>query len=259
MSENEKSDNVDELIGHMSRKELVKLIQEVVKSKNFEDVATKNITPLSESKIEAIEKKLLSDVADETIIKNYSIVVTTNAILGFVRHALIYANPKIPKEKWVEVIGLLGGRLDAEKKVLFIEDIAAMGYGNSIHAEINDYNNVTKAQTDLLKRNMFVCGWYHSHPSYNLFLSNEDIATQTRWQKLWPPSIALVVDPELIDGTKYGFKIFRVDLKTKKYIDLPFSIKGAFDAANLFDVLKFFDSKVDQKYNIYEYDVSKSG
>ena len=195
----------------------------------------------------------LNNITDQEIME-YSIVISPVAILGFVHHAMLYASPKIPKEKWVLVIGLLGGRLEPENKILFIEDIVAMASGSATHVEISDYTDIQKGQSELKRKGLACFGWYHSNPSYNLFLSNEDVNTQIRWQTLWSPSIALVVDPELVDGVNWGFKIFRVNMKTRKYYEVPFRIKGAFNAANLYETLKFYETKFSEANDISKKD-----
>jgi len=129
-----------------------------------------------------------------------------------------------------------------------------MGHGNAIHAEIKDYNNYIKAYTDLQKKGFFICGWYHSHPSYGLFLSGEDIGTQARYQKLWKKSVALVIDPYQIDGQLYGFNIFRANLKTRKWYEVPFSIKGNITPNVLPELLDFTNPIVDGKDLFLEYD-----
>lgn len=39
------------------------------------------------------------------------------------------------------------------------------------------------------------CGWYHSHPGYLPWLSNIDIGTQSLYQKISEPWLAIVIDP----------------------------------------------------------------
>ena len=180
--------------------------------------------------------------------------ISAKAILKIATHAKKYANKKINRSKWVEVIGLLAGRLDNNGETLFIEDAYPMGHGNAIHAEIKDYNNYIRAYTDLQKKKLFICGWYHSHPSYGLFLSGEDIGTQARYQKLWKKSVALVIDPYQIDGHLYGFNIFRANLKTAKWYEVPFSIKGNITPNVLPELLDFTNPIVDGKDLFLEYD-----
>lgn len=196
------------------------------------------------NKLQAIEVK--KKVADTQI--------TVKAILKLASHALKYANKKIPKNEWVEVIGLLAGTIDNDQKVLYIEDAYPMGHGDAIYAEIKDYKNYVRAYNDIRKKGWFICGWYHSHPGYTPFMSDEDIGTQTRYQKLWERALALVVDPYLINGKSYGFEIYRANLQTNKWYDIPFEIKGELTAKALPDLLKFINPIVDGKAIYLEYD-----
>ena len=199
-------------------------------------------------KEEKLGKKII------TIKEEEKTQISAKAILKIATHAKKYANKKINRSKWVEVIGLLAGRLDNNGETLFIEDAYPMGHGNAIHAEIKDYNNYIRAYTDLQKKKLFICGWYHSHPSYGLFLSSEDMGTQARYQKLWKKSVALVIDPYQIDGHLYGFNIFRANLKTAKWYEVPFSIKGNITPNVLPELLDFTNPIVDGKDLFLEYD-----
>ena len=49
---------------------------------------------------------------------------------------------------------------------------------------------------ELVSRPENVCGWYHSHPGYDCWLSGIDVSTQTLYQKVSEPFIAIVIDPK---------------------------------------------------------------
>ncbi len=182
------------------------------------------------------------------------IIVSMKAILKFTTHAFKYANAKIPRSKWVEVIGILAGQFDEKTNTLTIEEVYPMGHGTAIYTEIKDYKNFVRAFEDLRKEGYFICGWYHSHPSYGLFISVEDFATQARYQRLWDKSVALVVDPYLIDGKNFGFELFRANLKTKKWYSVPFSIKNSVDVKTLPEFLEFVYPLAEGKDLFLEYD-----
>lgn len=188
--------------------------------------------------------------------KREDILMTIKAFLKIASHAKKYANEKISQDKWVEVIGLLAGKFENgdESNPLIIEDAYPMGHGNAVYAEIKDYKNFARAFQDLKSKGLFVCGWYHSHPSYGLFLSSEDMGTQARYQKLWDKSLALVVDPYQIDGTSYGFDIFRANLQTGKWYGVPFAFKEKLEKKVLPDLLEFINPVIDGKALFLEYD-----
>ena len=191
--------------------------------------------------------------------KREKVRIQIKPIMKILSHALKYANDKIPQEDWVEVIGLLSGKYDKAKDLLTIEDAYPMGHGNAVYAEIKDYRNFVRAYRDLSSHGQFICGWYHSHPSYGLFLSSEDMGTQARYQKLWDKSVALVIDPQQIDGTTLGFNIFRANLKKQKWFKVPFSIEGDLDAKSLPGLVEFVNPIVEGKKIFLEYDESTGG
>ncbi|MFX1276742.1 MAG: hypothetical protein ACFFBP_18930 [Promethearchaeota archaeon] len=180
--------------------------------------------------------------------------ITVKAILKIASHALKYAHSKIPRSQWVEVIGLLAGKLENNDSILLVEDAYPMGHGNAVYAEIKDYKNYVKAWKDIKKNDLFICGWYHSHPSYGLFMSNEDMGTQARYQKLWKKAVALVVDPYQIDGTSLGFEIYRANLQTRRWFSVPYNIRGAIDVRMLPDILNFMNPIIEGKAAYLEYD-----
>ena len=182
------------------------------------------------------------------------VYISVKPILKIASHALKYANSKIPREKWVEVIGLLAGKIDKKNDVLHIEDVYPMGHGTAVYAEIKDYKNYAKAFQDIKKQKLFICGWYHSHPSYGCFLSAEDMGTQARYQKLWDKSVALVIDPYQIDGKSTGFEIYTADLRTKTWYPLVYGIKGSLDIKMLPEILKFMNPIIEGKAAYFEYD-----
>jgi len=61
---------------------------------------------------------------------------------------------------------------------------------------------------------LYIIGWYHSHPGFDLFLSTIDIETQKRYQMMFPKAIAMVVDPMEYAKTRrlkdLRFKVFRI-------------------------------------------------
>ena len=198
-----------------------------------------------------IEKPAVDTVLDQEI--NKEVYISVKAILKIASHALKYANSKIPRVKWVEVIGLLAGNLD-KNEVLYIEDAYPMGHGTAVYAEIKDYKNYVRAFEDVQKQKMFMCGWYHSHPTFGCFMSREDIGTQKTYQKLWDKAVALVIDPYLIDGTSTGFEIYRANLKSKTFYPLLYGIKGSLDIRMLPDILSFMNPIIQGKAVYLEYD-----
>jgi len=225
------------------------ILEEILKELKYEEKTSSEISSaLTE------EPEVETPAPSEPIKSEEKTIVSITSILKIASHAFKYANSSIPQEQWVEVIGLLGGKFDADGQTLYIEDAYPMGHGSAIYAEIKDYKNYARAFNDIKKKKYFICGWYHSHPTYGLFLSNEDFGTQMRYQRLWNKAVALVIDPYLIDGSSYGFNIFRANSKTQKWYTIPYSVKGSFDTRLLPELLEFILPIITGKTLYIEYD-----
>ena len=71
---------------------------------------------------------------------------------------------------------------------------------------------------------------------------------------MWDRALALVVDPYLINGKSYGFEIYRANLQTNKWFEIPFEISGDLTVKSLPELLKFINPIVDGKAIYLEYD-----
>jgi proteasome lid subunit RPN8/RPN11 len=238
------------------KKELLEEIYQELKAEEMEKTVGKTEQISHKKSVQLAMEKSPEKVKEAPKKAKPSVEITIKAVLKISSHALKYANENIPREDWVEVIGLLAGKVNKDESFLSIEDAYPMGHGNAIYAEIKDYRNYIRAYRDLRDQGYFIVGWYHSHPSYGLFMSEEDIGTQARYQKLWKKATALVVDPYMIDGTQTGFQIFRANLKKSTWYTIPYSIKGALTAKELPELLNFIKPIVDGKSLYLEYDES---
>lgn len=245
------------------KKELLEEIYTELQSEEeelTEDISSKLIQkmPLKHSESSTIKNMHEIPMREMISTKNngnrVNISITVKAILKIASHSLKYAHSKIPKEKWVEVIGLLAGKMDKDGKLLHVEDAYPMGHGTAVYAEIKDYKNYVRAYKDIKKNKLIICGWYHSHPSYGCFMSDEDLGTQTRYQKLWDKAIALVIDPYLIDGSSLGFEVYRADIKSRKWYSIPYMVRGHLDVRMLPEILQFMNPIIEGKAIYLEYD-----
>ena len=182
------------------------------------------------------------------------VIITMKPILKIACHALKYANDQIPRSKWVEVIGVLAGKLDRDTGILVVGDAYPISHGNAIYAKISDFKNFVRVFSKLKKKGLFICGWYHSHPTYGLFMSQEDFGTQARYQQLWDQAVALVIDPFQIDGTRLGFDLFRGNLQARRWITVPFKLKDPLNAEILPNLVKFIRPIVEGRVNYRDYD-----
>jgi proteasome lid subunit RPN8/RPN11 len=199
------------------------------------------------SEIEKITKKMEEEseviVTEEDLIiaPKPEIVFKPKAYLKLAKHALTYANTSIKKKNWVEVIGLLTGRINHEETPLeqiIVEDYWPVDQGNALTVEIVDQ----KIFADIFHKKdskHFIIGWAHSHPSYTPFLSDEDFRTHLRYQTFWNKSIAAVIDPIMISEENYGLGIFRIHEDKESYYELSKEIDGMSTVAS-YESIKMF-------------------
>jgi proteasome lid subunit RPN8/RPN11 len=229
------------------------LLEEIRRELLMSEELKEKIPAQPDDELTSLETTIPKPVPTEPAKVKEPISVTVTAILKIASHSFKYANSKILRDQWVEVIGLLAGEM-GDDGVLSVIDAYPMGHGTAVAAEIKDYKNYARAFTDIKKNNLFIAGWYHSHPSYGLFMSKDDFATQIRYQKLWDKAIALVIDPHMINGKSLGFKIFKADFGAKKWFEVPFSVKGELDTRLLPELLEFITPITEGKALYLEYD-----
>lgn len=259
MEEDEYRDSIKEALKKKIKEKLKKeLLEEIYNELKLEedDLTEELSSTLTKDKMSG--KAIKEEIKPAEFIKTKSsIAITVKAILKVASHALKYAHANIPRDQWVEVIGLLAGKLTDNDQTLLIEDAYPMGHGDAIYAEIKDYKNYVRAFKDIKEKKLFICGWYHSHPSYGCFMSDEDMGTQSRYQKLWERAVALVIDPYQIDGSSLGFEIYRADIASQKWYSVPFSVKGSLDVKLLPEILEFMNPIIEGKAAYLEYDEEK--
>jgi 26S proteasome regulatory subunit N11 len=129
-----------------------------------------------------------------------------------------------------EVAGLLIGRERGEE-LLVTDAVTGHQTGSLGHVALDEL--VMARLTELLHSSgagLYIVGWYHSHPGIGVFMSAIDYATQLNYQRLYPKSVALVIDPvEIIKSkvlTPGSMKFFRVEengavVELKAVIDGP--------------------------------------
>ncbi len=139
-------------------------------------------------------------------------VLSLEAYEQIVLHATRFANTKIPMDAWKEVYGFLVGTVEGNKVI--VKKAIPMAHGSSVEVEFSEEHYVKSAQIDswAAERNMFIVGWYHSHPGLGLFLSGTDITNQLGYQGPNPHAVALVFDHTKIKEPGHpGFAVFKLD------------------------------------------------
>ncbi|MBN2152878.1 MAG: hypothetical protein JW839_15610 [Candidatus Lokiarchaeota archaeon] len=156
-------------------------------------------------------------------------------------HVLRFGSPGIPKDQWRECYGMCIGTFSKETGIT-VTDALASTHGSDIGVEFMEKNYVLMAefQDQLDKINaeianpadqVFIVGWYHSHPGMERFLSSVDVRNQIAYQTAaFPFGIAIVFDntcifqKDLVTGQlDLGFRIFRLDDPTSTEVNIPFS------------------------------------
>ncbi|MEM2451274.1 MAG: hypothetical protein QXY58_00285 [Nitrososphaerota archaeon] len=126
-----------------------------------------------------------------------------------------------------EVAGLMVGKVVSD--VVEVWD-AVTGLQQSSPAYVKLEESVMALVAEVLVDNipdLYIVGWYHSHPGLNVFMSPIDIETQKAYQAMFPKAIALVIDPVQFSASwkvsdlKIG--VFRID-KNEKVVPVRFTL-----------------------------------
>ncbi|MCS7136295.1 MAG: Mov34/MPN/PAD-1 family protein [Nitrososphaerota archaeon] len=126
-----------------------------------------------------------------------------------------------------EVAGLMIGKVVSD--VVEVWD-AVTGLQQSSPAYVKLEESVMALVAEVLMENipdLYIVGWYHSHPGLNVFMSPIDVETQKAYQAMFPKAIALVIDPLQfsvswkVSDLKIG--VFRID-KNEKVVPVRFTL-----------------------------------
>ena len=164
-------------------------------------------------------------------------------------HARYYANPFIPITAYKEVIGVLIGSFkevtinDAEISII---DAIAITHGSRSHVEVQNYKKLAPLARRY-RKDPFICGWYHSHPSHGIFMSATDKRTQTAFQMLYPKAIGIVIDPTKISATNYAIGIFRLTNDFSKWMYLEPVFSFDFNTRIASESLEIIDELIKRK------------
>jgi proteasome lid subunit RPN8/RPN11 len=190
------------------------------------DKGTKAAKPSTQNKV--TEEEPEADIAIPASTAPQETFIEPKAYLKMVLHASKYAGSHLPRNKWVEVIGILTGVVENRETPLeriLVKDAFPIGHGDAISVVIQNPGSMERVYREKNGKD-FIIGWYHSHPSYGPFMSEEDRRTQLRYQTLWADSIAIVLDPTMVSRASYGFEIFRLKRPgLKQWETLPYIVR----------------------------------
>ena len=96
-----------------------------------------------------------------------------------------------------ERIGLLMGEFHDDG--LWINDLVVGGNEDTETSCILSSEKLAGVADDIIKGRLEgrIVGWYHSHPSYGIFMSETDLNTHSKLLQFSPYVVALVVDPAI--------------------------------------------------------------
>ncbi|MHA1338503.1 MAG: tetratricopeptide repeat protein [Promethearchaeota archaeon] len=186
--------------------------------------------------------------------KNLEVVFSAKSFRDMILFSARFANKAIPEEEWKEVYGFLVGNIRIDningKEYLYVAKLIPMIHGTrtEVYFSEQDYSLSEMILDKLLKMNMFICGWFHTHPGLGLFLSETDIYNQLGFQSAFGGAIAAVYDFTLTTEKNNGLKVYRlsnVELGVaSSYVEVPYEIeekkeeKPLFMARSLIDIMK---------------------
>jgi len=167
------------------------------------------------------------------------IILTADAYKTIILYANRFANAGIPKSQWKEVYGILIGYSD--DNCIYVEDAAALTFGHATDVELdyNHYQFIAEIQDklDAEGKGYYMVGWFHSHPSFDLFFSFTDLKNQLAFQQANPDFCGLVYDHTLLgkkkeeiitsdQGEKHKITKFEVGFEIYRITDVNIPIES---------------------------------
>lgn len=156
---------------------------------------------IENSKITLEKKEEIKDFNLSSIPQVKSVTILGNLLDKMTK----YSKEAIPRE----AIGLLGGK-ELRANELMVSKILFVTEGNEVSVSFSDDD--FNAFEEILEKDCYCLGWWHSHPGYGLFLSQTDINTHIfSFQLHNALSVALVVEPTKINmNGRASFQFYQV-------------------------------------------------
>ncbi len=190
--------------------------------------------------------------------ENTVIMLYPEAYYKIIFHSLSYAHRYLDKNSWSEVMGFLSGSLNKEDDNEFIHITKSwpISHGDTVSVTIDNYGIVlNKILIKLSETNENILGWYHSHPSYGLFMSQTDFETQISYQRLFKKAVALVFDHTLWSSIHSGIEAYRLLEDFQNFEKIPIEISNHSLERNS-RLYRLFMKKITGKYYLRELDSS---
>ncbi|MHA1273519.1 MAG: Mov34/MPN/PAD-1 family protein [Promethearchaeota archaeon] len=149
--------------------------------------------------------------------KKSKIFIKMAAFRNMITHVLRFASDAM--ENSVEVMGICMGYYDKKKDIVVVENAIPVTHGSRVEVGFSpeDYAAFARIDEEYASKGLYAVGWYHSHPNWGLFFSDQDKKNQLFYQKEQTPyGFGIVFDHSLMgkDGN-LGFEIYRLDDPSK--------------------------------------------
>ncbi|MFW9987299.1 MAG: hypothetical protein ACFFC3_01450 [Candidatus Odinarchaeota archaeon] len=154
------------------------------------------------------------------------IFIKKEAFRNMLTHVLRFGNESL--EKSVEVMGICLGHYESEEDKVIVENAVPLSHGDKVEIgfDKDDYDLFIEIKN---KYSLDLIGYYHSHPSWGLFLSESDLNNLKYFQsEKFPYGFAIVFDHTLMGkNEELGFEIYRLDdfSKAEKYHNIQYEIE----------------------------------
>ncbi len=191
-----------------------------------EEGPSKNATAKEQSKPkERVEEKRPRHRAKAKDQKE--VFLSLRALTKIIRQGLRFSNPSIPSSSWIECMGFLLG--DVTDDQVDIKDAVPITHGSKVEVNFDEEHYMIADEINSsLSNDLWVVGWYHTHPGHGLFLSDIDKVNHAGYQTLNPDAIAVVFDPSKMGSKKTALDeylgVFRLDdperLERSKFIEI---------------------------------------
>ena len=158
--------------------------------------------------------------------KTGKIFIKKEAFRNMVTHVLRFGSNVL--ENSVEVLGICLGKYNDTDDRVIIENTIPLTHGEKV--EIGFDKEMYELFTQIKKKySSELIGYYHSHPSWGLYLSESDLGNIQFFQnEKFPQGFCIVFDHTLMGlGGNLGFEIFRLDdyTNTDKYSSVSYEIE----------------------------------
>ncbi len=154
------------------------------------------------------------------------IFIKKEAFRNMLTHVLRFGNEAL--EQSIEVMGICIGKYDSTEDIVIVENAVPLSHGDKV--EIGFDKDIYDLFIEIGKKySSDLIGYYHSHPSWGLYLSESDTKNLQYFQgEKFPYGFAIVFDHTLMGkNEELGFEIYRLDdfSKAEKYHKIQYGIE----------------------------------